>query len=330
LPAQDREKKKRVINMKKCLIIGVGGFIGSHLADFLLKKNFTISGTVHRNTKNIDHLKDAISILECDIRDKSRLEMIIKEIKPDYIFYLATQNFIAPSWEDPENTINTNILGTIHLLEAIRKTGTDPVIEVISSSAVYGMNFTNEIPIKEDKEFRPLSPYAVSKIGVDMLAYLYWQTYNMKIIRIRPFNITGPRRTSDVCSDFAKGIAEIEAGRKQVLEVGNLESIRDITDIKDAVHAMWLLSHKGHFGEAYNLCSGKGYKIKDILEKLISLSESDTINICQNPSKIRKMDDPLQIGDNSKLKRIGWTPEIPIDQTLTDLLSYWRDNTGNS
>jgi len=312
--------------MKKCLIIGIGGFIGSHLADFLHKQNFTIFGTVHQNTKNIDHLKDRITIFECDIRNKTQIEIIINQIKPDYVYYLATQNFISPSWEDQENTFNTNILGTNYLLEAIRKTGTDPIIEVISSSAVYGMNFDNEIPIKENKEFRPLSPYAVSKIGVDMLAYLYWQTYKMKIIRIRPFNITGPRRTSDVCSDFAKGIAEIEAGQKQVLEVGNLESIRDITDVRDAVNAMWLLSNKGHFGEAYNLCSGNGYKIKDILDKLTSLSKSNKIKIFQNPLKMRKMDDPLQIGDNSKLRNLGWVPEITIDRTLADLLTYWRDN----
>ncbi len=144
--------------MKKCLIIGIGGFIGSHLADLLHKKNFTVFGTVHRNTKNIDHLKDKITIFEYDIRDKTQIEIILDQIKPDYVYYLATQNFISPSWEDPENTFNTNILGTNYLLEAIRKTETDPIIEVISSSAVYGMNFDNEIPIRENKEFRPLVP----------------------------------------------------------------------------------------------------------------------------------------------------------------------------
>jgi GDP-4-dehydro-6-deoxy-D-mannose reductase len=311
--------------MKKCLIIGIGGFIGSHLADFLLKENLAIFGTVHRNTKNIEHLKDSITIFNCDIRNKTQIEGILNQIKPDFVYYLATQNFVSPSWEDPETTFNTNILGTNYLLDAIRKTETDPIIEVISSSAIYGINFDNEIPIKENKEFRPLSPYAVSKIGVDMLAYLYWQTYKMKIIRIRPFNITGPRRTSDVCSDFAKGITEIEAGQRQVLNVGNLESVRDITDVRDAINAMWLLSHKGKFGEAYNLCSCKGYKIKDILDKLTSLSTSRNIAISQNPSQMRKIDDPLQIGDNSKLRDLGWTPEILIDRTLADLLSYWRN-----
>jgi GDP-4-dehydro-6-deoxy-D-mannose reductase len=316
--------------MKKCLIMGIGGFIGSHLADFLTTKNFTIFGTVHRNTKNIDHLKGDITLFECDIRDQTRIEAIIETVKPDYIFFLATQNFVAPSWEDPVGTFNTNILGTYYTLEAVRKTGIESIIEVISSSAVYGLNYENEIPVKENKEFRPLNPYAVSKIGVDMLAYLYWQAYNMKIIRIRPFNITGPRRTSDVCSDFAKGIVELENGQRQILEVGNLESIRDITDVRDAVNALWLLSFKGKYGDAYNLCSGKGYKIEDILNILTSSSESNRINIFQDPSKIRKTDDLLQIGDNSKLRDIGWVPEIPIETTLADLLNYWRDNIKKS
>lgn len=311
--------------MKKCLIIGIGGFIGSHLADHLVKKEFSIVGTVHKNTNNIDHLKDKITVFSCDIRNKTEIEGVINQVKPDIIYYLATQNFVSPSWENPENTFNTNILGTYYLLEAIRKAEIDPVIEVISSSAIYGINFDHEIPIKESKEFRPLSPYAVSKIGVDMLAYLYWQTYKMKIIRIRPFNVTGPKRTSDVCSDFAQRIVEIEAGKRRVLEVGNLDSIRDFMDIRDAVNALCLLSEKGNFGEAYNLCSGKGQKIKDILTKLIDLSNSKTIKIFQDPSKTRKNDDPIQIGDNTKLRQLGWDPEIPIEKTLKDLLDYWRD-----
>jgi GDP-4-dehydro-6-deoxy-D-mannose reductase len=309
---------------KKCLIVGCGGFIGSHLAEFLLTKNFTIYGTVYRNTSNIEHIKNCITILKYDIRDKIRIESIIETVNPDAIFYLATQNFIAPSWEDPEKTLTTNILGTYYFLDAIQKSGMDPIVEVISSSAVYGMNYDNEIPVKENKEFRPLNPYAVSKIGVDMLAYLYWQTYTMKIIRIRPFNVTGPRRTFDVCSDFAKGIVEIEKGQRNVLEVGNLESVRDITDVRDAVKAMGLLLEKGHFGDAYNLCSGNGYKIREILNKLISLSESNNITVYQDPNKMRKSDDTTQIGDNTKLREIGWVPEIPLESTLGDLLNFWR------
>jgi GDP-4-dehydro-6-deoxy-D-mannose reductase len=309
------------------LIIGSGSFVGSHLSELLIDKKVNVYGTVFRNTKNIDHLKDRMTLIHYDIRKKEKIGEIIDEISPDCIFYLASQNFITPSWEDPESTLKTNILGALYFLEAIRKSGSDPVIEIISSSAVYGLNNKDEIPVKENKEFRPLNPYAVSKIGVDMLAYLYWEAYHMKIIRIRPFNITGPRRTSDVCSDFAKGIVEIEKGHKDTLNIGNLESVRDIIDVRDAVNAMWLLSNKGQFGDVYNLCSGNGREIREILDRLISLSVSrDRIKIFQDPAKMRKTDDILQIGDNSKLRGIGWIPEIPLDQTLEDLLNYWRNS----
>ena len=312
--------------VKTSLIIGCGSFIGSHLSEFLINRKVDIYGTFFRNTKNIDHLKDRITLIKYDIRKKDKIGAIIKEISPNYIFYLATQNFVTPSWEDPETTLKTNILGSLYFLDAVRNSECDPIIEMISSSAVYGMNYENEIPINESKEFRPLNPYAVSKIGVDMLAYLYWEAYKMKIIRIRPFNITGPRRTSDVCSDFAKGIVEIEKGRREELNVGNLDSVRDITDVRDAVNAMWLLSNKGQFGDAYNICSGNGRVIREILDRLISLSDSrDRIKIFQDPTKMRKTDDVFQIGDNSKLKSIGWVPTIPLEQTLEDLLSYWRN-----
>jgi len=313
--------------VKTSLIIGCGSFIGSHLSEFLINRKVDIYGTFFRNTKNIDHLKDRITLIKYDIRKKDKIGAIIKEISPDYIFYLATQNFVTPSWEDPETTLKTNILGSLYFLDAVRNSECDPIIEMISSSAVYGMNYENEIPINESKEFRPLNPYAVSKIGVDMLAYLYWEAYKMKIIRIRPFNITGPRRTSDVCSDFAKGIVEIEKGRREELNVGNLDSVRDITDVRDAVNAMWLLSNKGQFGDAYNICSGNGRVIREILDRLISLSDSrDRIKIFQDPTKMRKTDDVFQIGDNSKLKSIGWVPTIPLEQTLEDLLNYWRNS----
>jgi GDP-4-dehydro-6-deoxy-D-mannose reductase len=146
----------------------------------------------------------------------------------------------------------------------------------------------------------------------------------MKIIRVRPFNITGPRRTNDVCSDFARRIIEVEKERRKIVEVGNLEPVRDITDIRDAVKALWLLAEKGKHGEAYNLCTGRGYSVREILDKLMSLS-SERIEIKQDASKMRPFDDVLQIGDNSKLREIGWKPEIPIEKTLADMMDYWRD-----
>jgi GDP-4-dehydro-6-deoxy-D-mannose reductase len=295
------------------------------LADLLLEKGFDIYGTTYKNgIKNIEHLKDRIKIIKCDIANGKEIEKIVNKAKPDYVFHLAAQSFVIPSWKNPEETFKANIFGTFYLLEAIKNAKINPVIGVACSSAEYGLTYKNEIPISEKKEFSPSSPYEVSKVTTDMLAYMYWQTYKMNIFRLRFFNISGPRKTFDACSDFAKGIAEIEKGIKDTLEVGNTEGIRDITDVRDAVKAMWIISEKGKPGDVYNICSGKGYRIKDIINKLISFSSSN-IKIIQNSEKLRLLDDPVFIGDNSKIRKLGWKPEIPIEKTLKDMLEYWRN-----
>ena len=309
--------------MSKCLITGCEGFIGSHMADFMLNKGFDVYASVYADIKNISHLKGKINILSCDIRDSDRLDQVIQEVKPDYVFHFAAQSLVIPSWEDTKVTLDTDILGTFHLLDAIRKANIDPTVIVACSSAEYGLNYTNEIPVTETKVFRPSSPYGVSKIGTDMFAYLFWQAYKMKTIRIRPFNITGPRKVLDACSDFARGIVAIENGKSETLDVGNIDTIRDVTDIRDGIKAIWLLSEKGVAGEVYNICCNKGYKIKDILHEFVSLS-SKPIIIRQVPEKMRPLDDSIQIGDNSKLRALGWQPEILLKNTLADILDYWR------
>jgi GDP-4-dehydro-6-deoxy-D-mannose reductase len=309
--------------MNKALVTGCGGFIGSYLAEFLLGKGVSVYGTVHHHTQNIDHLKDKIAILKCDLLDKERVEEIVREVKPDYIFHLAAQSIIPASWQDPEDTLKTNIMGTLYLLDGIRKAEIDPLVEVACSSAEYGFNYENEAAVKEDREFRPSSAYSVSKVGQDMLAYLYWRTYKLRIIRVRPFNITGPRKTIDASSDFARGIVEIENGQRQFLAVGNLEAVRDIVDVRDCVRAMWLLARKGTPGEAYNICSGTGYRMGDILKRLISLAKTK-IEVRQEPQRLRPLDEPILIGDNSKVGSLGWAAEIPIEKTLSDLLNYCR------
>lgn len=309
--------------MNRCLITGCGGFIGSHLAGLLLEKGNIVYGTVHQHTENLDYLKDRITILECDILDRKRVDDVVLEVEPDCVFHLAAQSLILPSWQDPENTIKTNIMGTLYLLDSIRKAKIDPLIEIVCSSAEYGFNHESEIPIKEDEGFKPSSPYGMSKVGQDMLAYLYWRTYRMRTIRVRPFYITGPRKTADACSDFARGIAKIEKEQTETLSTGNLETVRDIVDVRDCVRAMLLLMECGVPGEVYNICSGRGYKMRDILDKLLSLSSSK-IRICQSLKKTRPSDDTILIGDNSKLCKLGWKPQIPVEQTLSDILDYWR------
>lgn len=310
--------------MNRCLITGCGGFIGLHLASLLLGKGKTVYGTVHQHAENLDRLKDGVTILECDISDRKRVNDVVSEVKPDYVFHLAAQSLILPSWQDPEKTIETNILGTLYLLDSVKQAKIDPLIEVVCSSAEYGFTGENKIPIKEDEPFKPSSPYGVSKVGQDMLAYLYWRTYSMKVIRVRPFYITGQGKISDACSDFARGIVEVEKGKTDTLNTGKLESVRDMVDVRDCVRAMWLLMEHGVPGEDYNICSGRGYRMRDILDKLLSLSQSK-IKVCQSPERIRALDDPILIGDNSKLCRLGWKPQIPIERTLSDILDYWRE-----
>jgi len=309
--------------MSKCLITGYEGFIGSHMADYLVQKGIDVYASVYANIKNIRHLKSIISIINCDIRDKDRLEKIMIDIKPDFVFHFAAQSLVIPSWQDTKETLDINILGTFYVLDAIRKANIDPTVVVACSSAEYGLNYPHEIPVKETKEFRPFSPYGVSKIGTDMFAYLYWQAYKMRVMRIRPFNITGPGKVLDACSDFARGIVAIENGKAETLDVGNLETIRDVTDFRDGIRAIWLIAEKGIPGEVYNICCNQGYKIKDILEGFISLSNRQ-IKVRQVPEKMRPLDDSVQIGDNSKLRSLGWNPEIPLKRTLADILDYWR------
>ena len=309
----------------RILITGCEGFIGSHLADLLVEEDLQVCGMVYGDTKNIRHLKDKITVLECDLKEGQAVEKIINDVRPDIVFHLAAQSFVTVSWENPEETLKTNVLGTFYLLDSIKKAGITPLIVIVGSSAVYGPREEGEMPLREESDFRPTSMYAVSKVSDDMLGYFYWKVYGMKVIRVRPFNMTGPRKTLDACSDFAKGIAEVEKGLKDDLEVGNLDTMRDFTDGRDAVKALWLLSQRGEAGEVYNLCSGKGTRMEEILTQLISLSKKK-IKYRVVQEKMRPADDPIYVGDNARLRSLGWKPEIPMEKTLSDLLDYWREN----
>jgi GDP-4-dehydro-6-deoxy-D-mannose reductase len=310
------------------LITGCEGFVGSHLADLLVEKGLSVWAMVYEDTRNIDHLRDRITVLDCDLNDRGRVEKTIGLARPNVVFHLAAQSFVTVSWENPEETLRTNVIGSFNLLDGLRKAGLDPVVQVVGSSAIYGVSSENEMPLREDRDFRPTSMYAVSKVSEDMLGYFYWQVYGMKVIRVRPFNMTGPRKTDDACSDFAKGIVEIEKGLTQTLEIGNLDTVRDFTDGRDAVRALWLLAEKGEHGQVYNLCSGTAHRMEDILKKLISLSGTD-VKYRVSPEKIRPYDDPIYVGDSARLRSLGWEPRIPLEKTLSDMLDYWRETVGN-
>ncbi len=228
------------------------------------------------------------------------------------------------SWEDPEGTFEVNLLGTLHLLEAIRKQGLLCTVLLMGSSAEYGAPQAEGGVIREDTVLEPSSPYGVSKAGADLLASVYARAYRMEIVRVRPFFVIGPGQAQNVCAEFARRIAEIEEGFADVLTVGNLEAVRDFVDVRDAVHALGLLAEKGLPGEAYNLCSGKGYRIQDLLDGLCARSVKPVV-VQADPRKLRPSDTPVLIGDNMKLRRLGWQPKIRLEKTLGDTLAFWRN-----
>lgn len=313
----------------KVLITGITGFVGSHLAEYALSKGAEVYGSIRwrSNMENILHILNHLHLIECDLRDASSVLALINKVKPDYIFHLAAQSFVPTSWHAPAETLFNNIISQVNILEAVKIARLDPLIHIAGSSEEYGYVLPDELPIKESNPLRPLSPYGVSKVAQDLLGYQYYKSFGLRIIRTRAFNHTGPRRPEVFAlSGFAKQIAEIERGiREPVILVGNLEASRDFTDVRDVVRAYWLALEKGEPGEVYNIASGRAIKIGDGLKMLLSFSQISA-EIRQDPAKSRPSDVPILCGDATKFKeRTGWSPQIPFEQTLKDLLNYWRE-----
>ena len=316
----------------KILITGITGFAGSHLADYLLANHpeVEIYGIKRwrSKTENIEHIKDKVKYSDCDIKDAHNVYEVIDNIRPDKIFHLAGQSQVSLSFQMPEETLLHNIIPELNIFEAIRKIGISPTIVVACSSEEYGLTFKNELPMKETNPFRPLSPYAVSKIAQETLAFQYFKSYGLKTVLTRFFSIEGPGRGKDfVTSSFARQIVKIErSGEKPIISVGNLSAKRDFTDVRDMATAYWLASEKCKFGEPYNICSGSAMPIKSVLSVLLSKSIIKNIKIKQDPKKMRPSDVPVIWGDCSKFrKQTGWKPKIPFEKTMEDLLNYWRE-----
>jgi GDP-4-dehydro-6-deoxy-D-mannose reductase len=315
--------------MRRVLVTGVTGFAGSHLVDYMLTRNDCEIFGIQRwrsPLENVEHIKDKFTLVECDLRDASSTRDTLERIRPDWIFHLAAQSFVPTSWSAPTESLTTNVLGELNLFEAVRRIGLSCRIQLACSSEEYGMVYPDELPIKETNPLRPLSPYAVSKVAQDMLGYQYWMSWKVDCVRTRGFNHEGPRRGPVfVASDFAKQIADIEKGRKEpVLHVGNLEAKRDFTDVRDMVRGYWLALEKCEPGEVYNLCSGKAYSIQQVLDLLLGMTKAK-IEVRQDRLRLRPSDVPVLLGDRTKFtKATGWEPTIPFEQTLRDMLDFWR------
>jgi GDP-mannose 4,6-dehydratase len=317
----------------KVLITGITGFVGSHLADYILANHpdVAIYGLARWRSPmdNLKHIPaNKLNIRYGDLADLSSLIGILKEINPVFIFHLAAQSYVLTSFNAPVDTLHTNIIGTTNLLEAVRINGIDPIIHICSSSEVYGQVRKEDVPIKEDCPLRPASPYAVGKVGEDMVSFQYWLSYGIKTIRTRMFSHTGPRRGEVFAlSNFAKQVAAIEAGlAAHVVKVGNLDSVRTFADVRDAVKAYWLLVNKCPPGEVYNIGGIETMTIREMLDRLLKLSRIKNIGIEVDPARLRPSDVTLQIPCIDKFTQAtGWKPEIKFEQTMKDLLNYWRD-----
>lgn len=311
----------------KILITGINGFVGRHLAQYLLAKpEVTVFGL---ELAKLNWDLDEVPVYATDLVIPDQVAKTINDVQPDGIFHLAARTSVPESYTNQSATLMTNIVGTVNLLDAVRAANLNQCrIIVACSSDQYGKILPEELPIQETQQFRPLTPYAVSKIAQEMVAYQYYLSYGLQIIRIRAFNHTGPGQRPDfVCPSFANQIAMIERKEQPPqIQVGNLDTRRDFIDVRDMVSAYWLAMNQGEPGEVYNVCSGRSYSMRDILNKLLALT-STQIDIVPDPNRIRPVDVPVLEGDYSKFKfKTGWEPQIPFDQTLQDLLYYYRNS----
>ena len=324
----------------KAFITGITGMVGSHLADFLLNNtDWEIHGLIRWRSPldNIENLIENINnenrvfLHYGDLRDPQSINKVVSEIVPDYTFHLAAQSYPKTSFDAPLDTYETNISGTSTLLEAIKIYSKKSLVHVCASSEVFGRVPKEKTPINEECSFHPASPYAISKVGTDLVGRFYAEAYDMKIMTTRMFTHTGPRR-GDVFAEstFAKQIALAEEGIiKPIIKVGNLKSMRTIADVRDAVRAYYmLLTINPVSGSYYNIGGSYSCEIDKILQDLINLSPiKNEIKVVVDKNRLRPIDADLQIPDTSKFKKhTGWEPEIPYEKPILDLLNYWRDN----
>jgi nucleoside-diphosphate-sugar epimerase len=313
------------------LITGIGGMVGSHLADSLLNKKDTVYGTFFKPTVAKDDIPCGATKYECDIRYFSNVHSIIRDVLPDRIFHLAAQSYPTVSLMRPQETMEINATGTVNVFESIkliRNNNPDynPVVVVACSSAEYGESLLQLTePVKEEAPLLPLHPYGVSKVTQDLLTYQYYKSDGLNGIRARIFNTTGPRKVNDVCADFTKRIVRMEYTGDRILKVGNIDTKRAITDVRDLVNALILLSEKGKYGEVYNISGEFVYRISEVID-IIRKHTSIYFTIETDPALLRPTDEPIIVGNSDKLKQTtGWKQTWKLEETIKDMLDYWRN-----
>ncbi len=309
--------------MKKALVLGAAGFVGSYLIKHLHDCGYEVYATKLPQEKLAEV---PATIYDLNILDKESVITLFYKLRPDYIFHLAAQSSVSVAWNNPQLTIDVNIKGAVNIMDALRELYYKPRVVIIGSGEEYGHIREGETPIKEDNRLCPGNIYAATKACQNMIGSIYAKAYDLELIMVRAFNHIGPLQSPIfVVSDFCKQVAEIELGKRQpVMYVGNLSAKRDFTDVRDVVRAYALLAKNGQKGATYNVGRGHAYEIREILNKIIALSNVD-IKVEIDPAKIRPVDVPIIEADITKLNEAtGWLPEIPIEQTIQEILDYWR------
>lgn len=313
----------------KILVTGATGFAGSHLLEALQDAGYgdvygTAFGTVPDDFPFIR--KDRL--IRVDLTNEKDTEKLVEDVKPDWIFHLAAFAFVGQSFERAADVMHNNVTLQLHLLRAIKAHAPQARVLIIGSAEEYGISEPLEIPIKEDHPFRPVNPYSVSKVTQDLLAYAFAMSYNMHILRVRPFNHIGERQTADFAIPaFCKQIVSVENGKQDKIFVGNLEGIRDFTDVKDMVKAYITVMEKGQVNDVYNIGSGTGVKMQDMVNMLIGMAKVP-VSLEIDPARLRPLDIPSIIADAGKVRALGWSTTIPLKETLARTLEYWRSVEG--
>lgn len=314
----------------RILVTGASGFVGGHLVELLRagQPGAQLFGLVKPRGAARAAEPAGLRLLEADLDDSGAVAEAVSAALPDRVVHLAGQSSVQHSWNDPGATLRTNVLGLVHLLDAVRAHGLVTRVLVVGSADEYGLVEAHELPLREDQPLRPRSPYAVSKAAQSLLARQYGSsTGGLSVVCTRTFPHTGPRRGEGFAeSSFARQLAEIEAGRRApVLHVGNLDAVRDFSDVRDVVRAYAALLERGAPGEVYNVCSGRGIRLGDLLQRLVELSGL-RVEVRVDPDRLRPLDIPALVGDPRKLQQAtGWAPSLPLERTLGDLLRYWRE-----
>ena len=310
----------------KVLVLGATGFVGSYLVERALAAGHDVLGTSYNPTIDPrDWAGFQDRIVRCDIRYREQTDRVIAGFRPDVVYLLSAQSYPALSWQAPIETLDTNVLGTANVYESIRAAGIDPVVVVACSSAQYGEVQADAIPVKEEHPLRPLHPYGISKVATEMLALQYWSNWKIRSVCARIFNTTGARKTGDVCADLTQRVARIEAGQiPPVLKVGNQDTWRAITDVRDLASALELLAEKGEAGGVYNISGGRTYQIRELVERVVAAARVP-IAVETDPALLRPSDEKVIFGDSGRLvARTGWQQQVDIATTLGDMIAYWR------